>query len=155
MSVFFRGRSAVGYRHCPLAGEETFSRPEAGPGCTSMDRCPLNGRVMQCTTQNIMWCGPPNIGRGLSGKISGSGLSSCCVRLLNVLVLELKNWKWPRTMPIFSGFSTPLCDCQGRGDLEEYFGEPSVPRVSGIAGAAAGIGSFERMGISCGRWAMP
>jgi predicted chitinase len=31
----------------PLGGEETFSRPEAGPGCASMNPCPFNGPVIR------------------------------------------------------------------------------------------------------------
>ena len=37
--------------------------------------------------------------------------------------------------PHLSEFSAPLCECQGRRDIEESFGEPGVQRVSGIGGA--------------------
>ena len=37
--------------------------------------------------------------------------------------------------PHLSEFSAPLCECQGRRDIEESFGEPGVQSVSGIGGA--------------------
>ena len=84
----------------PLGGEETFSRPEAGPGCDTMGGCPLNAPAMRCMTRNTMWCGLPNTGSGLIGKISGDGWSSCSGKLPRTLDLRLKNWKWRRTMSI-------------------------------------------------------
>jgi len=36
----------------PLGGEETFSQPEAGPGCERMCACRLNEQTMRVMRRN-------------------------------------------------------------------------------------------------------
>jgi len=79
-------------------GGNVQSAAAAGPGCDTLDACPLNGPAMRCTTRHIIWCGLPNIGNGLPEKISGDRLTRCSVRLRKTLGLSLTNWRSLRTM---------------------------------------------------------
>ena len=86
-----------------------------------------------------------------------SNLMSPVIKLLGWLTLRSAhpdrfnknvNKKFDRVgepCPDLSEFSAPLCECQGRRDIEESFGEPGVQRVSGIGGGSYGKGSFGRM----------